>query len=136
MVTHSHYTSTLLIFIPWFRPKNEKKASERIPLRFLYIFPNLLFFFSQAENRALRLKENAVATQDTEDSPGPVMQMALQSFETTDGRMNWNYFDESSYIAKGGLREGEDPYVRNRFNQEASDNLPSNREIPDTRNPM
>ncbi|XP_064541818.1 polypeptide N-acetylgalactosaminyltransferase 2 [Drosophila montana] len=46
------------------------------------------------------------------------------------------YFDEAGYIRGGGLRSGEDPYIRNRFNQEASDALPSNREIPDTRNPM
>lgn len=66
----------------------------------------------------------------------PGVQMSLQSFETTDGRLTWNYFDEAAYIARGGLREGEDPYVRNRFNQEASDHLPSNRDIPDTRNKM
>ncbi|KAH8338710.1 hypothetical protein KR074_010974 [Drosophila pseudoananassae] len=46
------------------------------------------------------------------------------------------YFDEAGYIRAGALRNGEDPYIRNRFNQEASDSLPSNREIPDTRNPM
>ncbi|EDW76568.1 uncharacterized protein Dwil_GK14594 [Drosophila willistoni] len=46
------------------------------------------------------------------------------------------YFDEAGYIRAGALRNGEDPYIRNRFNQEASDALPSNREIPDTRNPM
>lgn len=46
------------------------------------------------------------------------------------------YFDEAGYIRRGALRSGEDPYIRNRFNQEASDALPSNREIPDTRSPM
>uniref|UniRef100_A0A1B0BTJ8 Polypeptide N-acetylgalactosaminyltransferase n=1 Tax=Glossina palpalis gambiensis TaxID=67801 RepID=A0A1B0BTJ8_9MUSC len=48
----------------------------------------------------------------------------------------WEYFDEAGYIKGGALRPGEDPYVRNRFNQEASDALPSNREIPETRHPM
>lgn len=48
----------------------------------------------------------------------------------------WEYFDEAGYIRGGALRSGEDPYIRNRFNQEASDALPSNREIPDTRHPM
>ncbi|KAM7354077.1 polypeptide N-acetylgalactosaminyltransferase 2 isoform 2-T4 [Cochliomyia hominivorax] len=48
----------------------------------------------------------------------------------------WEYFDEAGYIRGGALRTGEDPYIRNRFNQEASDALPSNREIPDTRHPM
>lgn len=48
----------------------------------------------------------------------------------------WEYFDEAGYIRGGALRTGEDPYIRNRFNQEASDALPSNREVPDTRHPM
>uniref|UniRef100_A0A182W8H1 Polypeptide N-acetylgalactosaminyltransferase n=1 Tax=Anopheles minimus TaxID=112268 RepID=A0A182W8H1_9DIPT len=50
--------------------------------------------------------------------------------------MTWDYFDEASYIQKGGLQRGEDPYLRNRFNQQASDGLKSNRELPDTRNAM
>lgn len=66
----------------------------------------------------------------------PAMPMSLQSLETTDGRVTWNYFDESGYVARGGLRHGEDPYTRNRFNQEATDHLPSNRDVPDTRNAM
>lgn len=52
------------------------------------------------------------------------------------GTGDWEYFDEAGYIRGGALRTGEDPYIRNRFNQEASDGLPSNREIPDTRHPM
>ncbi|XP_035779831.1 polypeptide N-acetylgalactosaminyltransferase 2-like [Anopheles albimanus] len=50
--------------------------------------------------------------------------------------LTWDYFDEASYIQKGGLQRGEDPYLRNRFNQQASDGLKSNRELPDTRNAM
>lgn len=50
-------------------------------------------------------------------------------------RLSWDYFDETGYVQGGGLRTGEDPYVRNRFNQRASDSLPSNRDIPDTRHP-
>ncbi|KAI7815550.1 polypeptide N-acetylgalactosaminyltransferase [Rhyzopertha dominica] len=89
----------------------------------------------KTENRALRLKESAPQYGD-DSAPGPGVPMALQSLETTDGRLTWNYFDEAGYVSRGGLREGEDPYIRNRFNQEASDGLPSNREIPDTRNAM
>lgn len=93
--------------------------------------------FFQTENRALRLKENvAIAQYSEETAQGPAVPLALQSFETTDGRLTWNYFDEAGYVARGGLREGEDPYIRNRFNQLATDSLPSNRDIPDTRNPM
>ncbi|EFA01652.1 polypeptide N-acetylgalactosaminyltransferase 2 isoform X1 [Tribolium castaneum] len=92
---------------------------------------------SKTENRALRLKEGVTMAQYSDDSaPGPAVPMALQSLETTDSRLTWNYFDETGYVSRGGLRQGEDPYIRNRFNQEASDNLPSNREIPDTRNAM
>ena len=45
----------------------------------------------------------------------------------------WEYFDERSYVDQGGLRPGEDAYKRNKFNQEASDRLASNRDVPDTR---
>lgn len=47
-----------------------------------------------------------------------------------------DYFDEAGYIQRGILRSGEDPYTRNSFNQQASDALPSNRNIPDTRHQM
>ena len=50
-----------------------------------------------------------------------------------DNRQAWLYFDEKSYIRGNALKEGEDPYFKNKFNQAASDSLPSNREIPDTR---
>ncbi|KAL3265764.1 hypothetical protein HHI36_009965 [Cryptolaemus montrouzieri] len=92
----------------------------------------------KGENRALRLKETPTVPAQYEDLASiPGVQLALQgSSETTDGRLTWNYFDEEGYISRSGLRQGEDPYVRNRFNQEASDNLPSNREVADTRNPM
>ncbi|KAJ8937151.1 hypothetical protein NQ318_009317 [Aromia moschata] len=88
------------------------------------------------ENKALRLKEGVTIASYADDTvpAGPGVPLALQSFQTTDGRLTWNYFDEAGYISRGALRQGEDPYIRNRFNQEASDSLPSNREIPDTRN--
>ncbi|KAJ8913477.1 hypothetical protein NQ315_013857 [Exocentrus adspersus] len=95
----------------------------------------------ETENKALRLKDSItvaapLALASEEGVAGPGFPLALQSFETTDGRLTWNYFDEAGYVSRGGLRQGEDPYIRNRFNQEASDNLPSNRDIPDTRNAM
>ncbi|XP_017954590.1 polypeptide N-acetylgalactosaminyltransferase 2 [Drosophila navojoa] len=66
---------------------------------------------------------------------GPVAgRLSVGASARTGGEVE--YFDEAGYIRGGGLRSGEDPYIRNRFNQEASDALPSNREIPDTRNPM
>ena len=49
------------------------------------------------------------------------------------GGVHWQYFAENSYIAGDRLREGEDKYSRNKFNQEASDKIASNRKVPDTR---
>nr|XP_024218259.1 polypeptide N-acetylgalactosaminyltransferase 2 [Halyomorpha halys] len=65
------------------------------------------------ENRGLRLK-GLLEAAETEAAAQPSL-------------------DERTYVAGGGLRPGEDPYLRNRFNQEASDKLPSNRPVPDTR---
>ena len=42
-------------------------------------------------------------------------------------------FDEKSYIETKLVKEGEDAYAKNKFNQAASDRLASNRPIPDTR---
>lgn len=105
------------------------------------------------ENRALRLRDSATASlqymDDTQQSTSVVVQQqpqsalplpaqvaAAASVASSDSRLSWDYFDEAGYIQRGGLRTGEDPYVRNRFNQQASDGLPSNRNIPDTRNQM
>ena len=49
------------------------------------------------------------------------------------GGVHWQYFAEKSYIAGDSLKVGEDKYARNKFNQEVSDKIPSNRKIPDTR---
>nr|CAH7721745.1 unnamed protein product [Callosobruchus chinensis]CAH7736805.1 unnamed protein product [Callosobruchus chinensis] len=104
-------------------------------------------------NRALRLKEWASSTSG--DGRQGALQPATSDVATgsdrpsaaldgdgtllTDGDgspAGWEYFDEKAYIQRGKLHIGEDPYIRNRFNQMASDHLPSNREIPDTRNPV
>lgn len=76
---------------------------------------------SKPTNKALRLKvthEDKSLTLKTKDNP-------LQ--------IEWQYFDERSYIIKTVVNPGENPYSRNKFNQDASDNVPSNRDIPDTR---
>lgn len=109
---------------------------------------NMTFVTFQNENRALRLKDGVTLAQyqDSEnsiigvDSGGGssnfIPQLTGDLTPATDTRLTWAYFDEIAYVHGGGLRPGEDPYVRNRFNQEASDSMPSNRDIPDTRNAM
>uniref|UniRef100_A0A1B0DJW9 Uncharacterized protein n=1 Tax=Phlebotomus papatasi TaxID=29031 RepID=A0A1B0DJW9_PHLPP len=93
------------------------------------------------ENRALRLRDAATVAaaqypeHEIASSTSP-QGAPIALVPETSPRLSWDYFDEAGYIARGGLRNGEDPYLRNRFNQQASDLLPSNREIPDTRNPM
>ncbi|KAJ6646890.1 Polypeptide N-acetylgalactosaminyltransferase 2 [Pseudolycoriella hygida] len=92
------------------------------------------------ENRALRLRETLTAAQFIDElspSTSPSQQLAqVAAIPDSSSRVSFDYFDEIGYVQRGGLRVGEDPYVRNRFNQQASDALPSNRNIPDTRNPM
>lgn len=80
----------------------------------------------QEENIALRLIKQH-AEEEPESSPASPEDTAIGSTGRT-------YFDEGGYVA-GGSKD-QDPYVRNRFNQAASDNLPSNRIVPDTRNTM
>ena len=43
------------------------------------------------------------------------------------------YFDEASYVDFTRLKPGYDAYARHKFNQQASDALPSNREVEDVR---
>lgn len=94
-----------------------------------------LFYFmqpdstqSKEENIALRLIKQHSDVEETESSP------ASPDDTYGTGSTGKSYFDEGGYVA-GGSKDS-DPYVRNRFNQAASDNLPSNRAIPDTRNAM
>lgn len=114
----------------------------------IYYLPGVSNSSNKTENRALRLKEEYLPLEsispsvpsyninsNNEVSADSGYPIALPYSETTDGRVAWNYFDEKRYISRGGLRKGEDPYIRNRFNQQASDSLPSNRDIPDTSDP-
>ncbi|KOA95836.1 Polypeptide N-acetylgalactosaminyltransferase 2, partial [Operophtera brumata] len=81
----------------------------------------------QEENIALRLIKQHHDIEEPESSPA-------SPEDTAPGSTGRSYFDEGGYVA-GGSRD-QDPYVRNRFNQAASDSLPSNRPVPDTRNAM
>lgn len=42
-------------------------------------------------------------------------------------------FDEDAYLKGGALKDGEDKYDRNQFNQAASDAIGGDRTVPDTR---
>nr|XP_018901393.1 PREDICTED: polypeptide N-acetylgalactosaminyltransferase 2-like [Bemisia tabaci] len=102
------------------------------------------------ENRALRLKDSVslglLGMMDSSAAAGGTLEDVnevsvstspqLQPQSSVDSRLSWAYFDERGYIAGGALKPGEDPYSRNKFNQKASDQLPSNRNVPDTRNEM
>lgn len=96
----------------------------------------------QNENRALRLRDVVTSAQflseelSASTSPHSSHMGPIIPHSFTSPRLSWDYFDEQGYIRRGGLRTGEDPYIRNRFNQQASDSIPSNRDIPDTRNTM
>ncbi|XP_011207694.2 polypeptide N-acetylgalactosaminyltransferase 2 [Bactrocera dorsalis] len=96
---------------------------------------------AELDEDTLRLNGNSVFSSSSGAGGSAVVASATGvhgSLTASNGRSagDWEYFDEAGYIKGGALRTGEDPYIRNRFNQEASDALPSNRDIPDTRNPM
>uniref|UniRef100_A0A2H1V997 SFRICE_032644 n=1 Tax=Spodoptera frugiperda TaxID=7108 RepID=A0A2H1V997_SPOFR len=86
--------------------------------------------YLKEENIALRLIKQHSDIEEPESSPASPEEPSTGNTGTT-GRA---YFDETGYV-NGGARDS-DPYVRNRFNQAASDHLPSNRPVPDTRNAM
>ncbi|KAK3092921.1 hypothetical protein FSP39_008922 [Pinctada imbricata] len=56
-----------------------------------------------------------------------------QDVDDEPGDIEWKEFDEKSYVDKKRCTAGQDCYVRNKFNQLASDNTKSNRHVPDTR---
>lgn len=58
-----------------------------------------------------------------------------EKFEETDKR-KISDLDGASYIDATRVKEGEDAYQRNAFNQKASDNIPLDREVPDVRDPQ
>lgn len=108
---------------------------------FFLIDFQFLFARQLEENRGLRLKEpvsqNLVANDDlrSETYNGSYYQTVSET-PSEGGNSKVvveSFFDETGYVAGGTLKPGEDAYGKNKFNQLASDKLPSNRPIPDTR---
>ena len=82
------------------------------------------------DNPALRLKPSVIEALKAKTTFPP----ALVPVMATD-QLSWQYFDEKQYIDRTRLKQGQDAYARNKFNQQASDRIKSNRDIPDTRHP-
>ncbi|XP_059051410.1 polypeptide N-acetylgalactosaminyltransferase 2-like [Achroia grisella] len=93
-----------------------------------------LFYYMQPDST--QSKEENIALRLIKQHPEEEVESSPASPEDAygTGSTGRTYFDEGGYVA-GGAKDA-DPYVRNRFNQAASDTLHSNRAIPDTRNAM
>lgn len=50
-------------------------------------------------------------------------------------KISWESFDKVKYLSGDRLVPGQDKYKKNQFNQEASDAVNYNRNVPDTRDP-
>jgi len=94
------------------------------------------------ENRGLRLKDDlAPSGGRTGTGLSPAVDLIIEESgpsgsKETGGEMSgveWRYFQELAFIQGNTLKEGEDAYARNKFNQAASDKVLSNRDVPDTR---
>jgi len=93
-------------------------------------------------NEALRLKDEVLREIQTvrmtaDPSVLPSRAAASDGNKSHENdKLQWQYFDERAYVDKTKLKPGQDAYARNKFNQAASDQLKSNREIPDSRHTL
>uniref|UniRef100_UPI00358E588C polypeptide N-acetylgalactosaminyltransferase 2-like isoform X2 n=1 Tax=Myxine glutinosa TaxID=7769 RepID=UPI00358E588C len=62
-----------------------------------------------------------------------IPQDAIESHTLPPGKMRWQDFDQNAYMGMTLVKPGQDPYVRNKFNQVESDKLRVDRAVPDTR---
>lgn len=93
----------------------------------IQIFKFLKFFLQ--ENKALRLKDDYIVPPSQ-----PSGTQSLINEGNDENKISWKYFNERDYISKATVAPNGDAYIRNKFNQLASDRIPSNRNIADTRN--
>uniref|UniRef100_A0A336LNH0 Polypeptide N-acetylgalactosaminyltransferase n=1 Tax=Culicoides sonorensis TaxID=179676 RepID=A0A336LNH0_CULSO len=119
--------------------KSNMRRNVKLVLLLAVIWIFLILYFIQGgqknENRALRLR-NGITGPTLDDVITSQRSNSYHETSSLSQHPIHYYFDESNYIKHGSLRPGEDPYIRNRFNQEESDKLSSNRGIPDTRHSM
>ncbi|OQV20577.1 Polypeptide N-acetylgalactosaminyltransferase 2 [Hypsibius exemplaris] len=74
-------------------------------------------------NNAQRRARNSVAVEEALSG----------SASQQHGTLPWSEFDVKAYLAATAVKPGEDGYVRNKFNQVASDEVAVDRSVPDTR---
>lgn len=113
--------------------------------RFLFLFAVVwiscvLYYFYKSDNSE-DLVNKALKLKDVDEGNGGIKSSAsgkqfLFEADFSNDKLKWQYFDEAAYIGKTKLQSGQDAFARNKFNQAASDQLKSNRDIPDTRHPM
>ena len=98
----------------------------------LYQFSNFRWYFQDLDNPALRLKPTVIeAISGRTTLPASFQWTHVEA----SNQQSWQYFNEKIYIDRTRLKPGQDAYARNKFNQQASDRIKSNRDIPDTRHP-
>ncbi|KAJ8309346.1 hypothetical protein KUTeg_014220 [Tegillarca granosa] len=85
---------------------------------------------NQQENEQ---REKLVIPPDPDKSKIPVRRKQQGGLDDDEDDVDWKDFDEKAYIDKQRCTAGQDCYSRNKFNQLASDNTKSNRDVPDTR---
>ncbi|XP_013380693.1 polypeptide N-acetylgalactosaminyltransferase 2-like [Lingula anatina] len=111
------------------------RRNTKILLVFVIIWLMVIVYFKvvfdrgEEENKALKLKEEAI--EEIKKTRGKELTNEDPSLDT---RLSWQYFDEKNYVDKKKVQPGQDAYAKNKFNQVASDNIKSNRDVPDTRN--
>ncbi|XP_013390385.1 polypeptide N-acetylgalactosaminyltransferase 2-like [Lingula anatina] len=111
------------------------RRNTKILLVFVIIWLMVIVYFKvvfdrgEEENKALKLKEEAI--EEIKKTRGKDLTNEDPSLDT---RLSWQYFDEKNYVDKKKVQPGQDAYAKNKFNQVASDNIKSNRDVPDTRN--
>lgn len=86
-------------------------------------------------NEALKLKDVSVGEEIPQFRASANGKLDVVDNDLAFDKLKWQYFDESAYIAKTRILPGHDAFARNKFNQAASDQLKSNRDVPDTRHP-